>query len=69
MLINYYYNVLSTALPTWQKDEMSVLPGDLYEFPTVDWWWRCPKFRADFVPSITEQDTIFNDNDKERIFL
>jgi len=36
------------------RDEMSVLPGDLYEFPTIDWWWRCPKCRADFVPSITQ---------------
>ena len=41
---------------------MPILPGDMYEFPTVDWWWRCPKCRADFVPSITEQDTVFYDN-------
>ena len=49
---------------------MSVLPGDLYEFPTIDWWWKCPKCRADFVPSITEQDTIYEkDRGEERIFL
>jgi hypothetical protein len=47
------------------KDEMPLLPGDLYEFPTVDWWWRCPKCKSDFVPSITEQDTVY---DKERTY-
>ena len=49
------------------KDEMSIPPGDLYEFPNIDWWWRCPKCRADFMPSITEQDTSVQD--KERTYL